>query len=80
MTSLGSSYAAGAGPVISGQGETSANALLASERARQSSYGQVGSALGRYLGGGGSFGGSSFASPISGYQDPYAQFRYGDLT
>jgi hypothetical protein len=80
MTSLGSSYAAGAGPVISGQGETSANALLASERARQSSYGQVGSALGRYLGGGGSFGGSSFASPTSGYQDPYAQFRYGDLT
>jgi hypothetical protein len=80
MSTLGSNYATGAGPVISGQGETSANALLAGQRARQSSYGQVGSALGKYLGSGGSFGGSFFASPTAGYQDPYAQFRYGDLT
>jgi hypothetical protein len=81
MTTLGSNYATGAGPVISGQGETSANALLAGERARQSSYGQVGSALGKYLGGGGNFSfGSSSPSPTVGYQDPYAQFRYGDFT
>jgi len=80
MSTLGSNYATGAGPVISGQGETSANALLAGERARQSSYGQVGSALGKYLGSGGTFGfgGNSLTSPTAGYQDPYAQFRYGD--
>lgn len=49
MTGSGQSYAAGAGPVISGQGETTANALLAAQRARGSAYGQVGSALGKYL-------------------------------
>lgn len=49
MTSSGQNYAAGAGPLISGQGETTANALLAGQRARESSYGQVGSALGKYL-------------------------------
>lgn len=49
MTSSGQNYAAGAGPVISGQGETTANALLAAQRARGSAYGQVGSALGKYL-------------------------------
>jgi len=81
MSTLGSSYATGAGPVISGQGETSANALLYGQRARESAYGQAGSALGRYLGGGGNFSfGSSSPSPTVGYQDPYAQFRYGDFT
>jgi hypothetical protein len=81
MTRSGSNYAANAGNVMAGQGETTANALLYGQRARESSYGQVGSALGRYLGGGGNFGfGSSSPSPTVGYQDPYAQFRYGDLT
>jgi len=81
MTRSGSNYAANAGNVMAGQGETTANALLYGQRARESAYGQAGSALGRYLGGGGNFSfGSSSPSPTVGYQDPYAQFRYGDFT
>ncbi len=38
------------------QGSNTANALLAAQRARGSAYGQLGSALGSYLGGGGGFG------------------------
>jgi hypothetical protein len=49
MSAAGQNYATGAGNTMIGQGETSANALLAAQRARSSSYGQVGSALGRYL-------------------------------
>jgi len=49
MNTAGQNYATGAGGVISGQGETSANALLAAQQARSSSYGQLGSALGKYL-------------------------------
>jgi hypothetical protein len=37
-------------------GATQGNALLAGQQARSSSYGQLGSALGKYLGGGGTFG------------------------
>jgi hypothetical protein len=49
MNAAGQTYATGAGNIMSGQGETSANALLAAQQARSSSYGQLGSALGRYL-------------------------------
>jgi hypothetical protein len=49
MNTAGQNYATGAGGVISGQGETSANALLAGQQARSSSYGQLGSALSKYL-------------------------------
>jgi hypothetical protein len=49
INAAGQSYATGAGNIMSGQGETSANALLAAQQARSSSYGQLGSALGRYL-------------------------------
>ena len=66
LNAAGQNYASGAGNIMSGQGETSANALLAAQQARSSSYGQLGSALGRYLnptykyggfgGGSGSFG------------------------
>ena len=49
MNAAGQNYATGAGGVISGQGETSANALLAAQQARSSSYGQLGSALSKYL-------------------------------
>ena len=49
MNAAGQNYATGAGNIISGQGDTSANALLAAQQARSSSYGQLGSALGRYL-------------------------------
>ena len=80
INAAGQNYATGAGGIMSGQGETSANALLASQQARSSSYGQLGSALGKYLGGGGTFGmgGGNSAQPTGGYQDPYGQFRYGD--
>jgi hypothetical protein len=49
MNTSATNYAAGAGPIMSGQGETTANALLAAQQARSSSYGQIGSALSRYL-------------------------------
>jgi hypothetical protein len=49
INAAGQNYATGAGNIMSGQGETSANALLAAQQARSSSYGQLGSALGRYL-------------------------------
>jgi hypothetical protein len=42
------------------QGSNTANALLAAQRARGSAYGQLGSALGGYLGGGGGFGPAGF--------------------
>jgi hypothetical protein len=56
MGTSGQNYATGAGNAMAGQGVNSANALLAGQQARSSSYGQLGSALGKYLGGGGSFG------------------------
>jgi hypothetical protein len=49
MSAAGQNYANTAGNTMIGQGETSANALLAAQRARSSSYGQLGSALGKYL-------------------------------
>jgi len=49
MNSLGTTYASGAGNAMMNQGDTSANALLASQRARSSSYGQLGSALSKYI-------------------------------
>ena len=49
MNAAGQNYATGAGNIMSGQGETSANALLAAQQARSSSYGQLGSALSKYL-------------------------------
>lgn len=49
INAAGQTYASGAGNVMSGQGETSANALLASQRARSSSYGQLGNALTKYM-------------------------------
>lgn len=49
ISAAGQNYAAGAGNTMIGQGETSANALLAAQQARSSSYGQLGSALSKYL-------------------------------
>jgi len=48
------------------QGSNTANALLAAQRARSSSYGQFGSALGKYLGGGGG-GGGGLMDELRGY-------------
>ena len=49
INAAGQTYAAGAGTTMMNQGETSANALLAGQQARSSSYGQLGSALSKYL-------------------------------
>lgn len=49
MNNLGSNYSAGAGNAMMNQGDTSANALLAAQQARSSSYGQLGSALSKYI-------------------------------
>jgi hypothetical protein len=49
INAAGQNYATGAGNIMSGQGDTSANALLAAQQARSSSYGQLGSALSKYL-------------------------------
>ena len=56
LGAAGRDYGSSAGSIMSGQGINSANALLAGQQARSSSYGQLGSALGKYLGGGGTFG------------------------
>jgi hypothetical protein len=81
MAAGGQSYAAGAGPQMYQQGVNTGNALIAGQQARESSYGQLGSAFGKYLtgGGGGSaqaafsqtgLGGSGFGSGMSyGNQD-----------
>lgn len=52
MASSGQSYAAGAGPQMYQQGVNQGNALIAGQQARQSAYGDVGSAVGKYLTGG----------------------------
>jgi hypothetical protein len=49
MNNLGQTYASGAGNAMMNQGDTSANALLAAQQARSSSYGQLGSALTKYM-------------------------------
>ncbi len=55
------------GGMYMGQGSNTANALLAAQQARSSSYGQLGSALGKYLGGAGSFGGGGQMDELRGY-------------
>ena len=49
INAAGQPYASGAGDIMTRQGDTSANALLAAQQARSSSYGQLGSALSKYL-------------------------------
>ena len=60
MTASGQNYASGAGPQMYQQGVNTGNALIAGQQARESSYGNLGSALGKYLTGGG--GGSAQAA------------------
>lgn len=77
MGMAGGNYANAVGNIGIGQGNTAANALLAAQQARSSSYGQMGNVLGNYLGGGGQaafsqtgLGGSGFGSGLAyGNQD-----------
>jgi len=61
MSTAGQNYATSAGNTMSQQGVNTGNALLAGQQAQSSSYGQLGSVLGKYLGSSGSSGGSSGA-------------------
>jgi len=49
MAASGQSYATGAGPQMYQQGVNTGNALIAGQQARESSYGNLGSALSKYL-------------------------------
>lgn len=67
LGTAGQQYGTNVGNLYTQQGETAANALLAAQQARGSAYGQVGSALGRYLNmpARGGFGGAGI-NPASG--------------
>lgn len=49
MTSAGQSYASGAGPQMYQQGVNTGNAMISNQRTNQSTYGDIGSAFGKYL-------------------------------
>ena len=67
MSASGQNYATNAGNAMMGQGENTANSLLAQQQARSSSYGQLGNVLGKYLG---NNSGSGFGSGMAyGNQD-----------
>jgi hypothetical protein len=67
---------------MSGQAETTANALSAAQQARSSSYGQVGSALSKYLNPSSAqasfsqtgLGGSGFGTGLAYGNQDYGQF------
>jgi hypothetical protein len=79
MAGLGQNYASGAGPQMYQQGVNTGNAMISNQRTNQSTYGDIGSALGKYLGGSSGaqaafsqtgFGGSGFGSGMAyGNQD-----------
>ena len=59
MGNLGQNYATGAGNAMVSQGVNTGNALIAGQQARQSTYGDIGSVLGKYLSSSNSLGRSS---------------------
>lgn len=84
MGNLGQNYATGAGNAMVNQGVNTGNALIAGQQARQSTYGDIGSALGKYLGGGSSgaqasfsqtgLGGSGFGTGMAYGNQDYGQY------
>jgi hypothetical protein len=62
MAAGGQSYASGAGPQMYKQGVNTGNALISGQRSRESMYGDIGSAFGKYLSGGG---GSQYYNPTT---------------
>jgi hypothetical protein len=71
MAAGGQSYATGAGPQMYQQGVNTGNALISGQQSRESMYGDIGSAFGKYLSGNqyyspttntGGFSGSSLAN------------------
>jgi hypothetical protein len=71
MTSAGQNYAQGAGSQMYQQGVNTGNALIAGQQARGSSYGQLGSAIGKYL-----TSGSSGYSPFGGGSGTFGEGEY----
>lgn len=84
MTSSGQSYASGAGPQMYQQGVNTGNALIAGQQARESAYGNLGSAFGKYLSGGSSgaqaafsqtgLGGSGFGTGMAYGNEDYGSY------
>lgn len=52
MATAGQNYASGVGPQMYQQGVNTGNALISNARTNQSTYGDIGSAFGKYLSGG----------------------------
>jgi hypothetical protein len=67
MAASGQSYATGAGPQMYNQGVNTGNALIAANQARESSYGNLGSALSKYLSNGYNGGTTGGGTGIVGY-------------
>ena len=84
MNTSGQNYATGAGNAMMGQGVNTGNALIAGQQGRQSMYGDIGSTLGKYLGGGLSgpqasfsqtgLGGSGFGTGMAYGNQDYGQY------
>lgn len=75
MASSGQSYATSAGPQMYQQGVNTGNALIASNQARESAYGNLGNAFSKYLSNSGSsspFSGTAISGPTSMSQFDYA--------
>ena len=73
MASAGQNYAMGAGPQMYQQGVNTGNAMISGQQNRESSYGQLGSAFGKYLSSSG--GNAMTTSPMTfggGYGSGYA--------
>ena len=84
MSASGQNYATGAGNAMTAQGVNTGNALIAGQQGRQSMYGDIGSTLGKYLGGGLSgpqasfsqtgLGGSGFGTGMAYGNQDYGQY------
>ena len=74
MSTAGQNYATSAGNAMTQQGVNTGNALLASQQAQSSSYGQLGSVLGKYLGSSGSSGIGTVGTTAGYYDTSGAQF------
>lgn len=66
MATAGQNYASGAGPQMYQQGVNTGNAMIAGNQARESAYGNLGNAFGKYLSGGSSSQAAFSQTPIGG--------------
>jgi hypothetical protein len=78
MNNLGSNYSTNAGNAMGTMGVNTGNALLSATNARTSAYTGAGNQFGKYLSGGGTFGGNSGGAPMSAAGNPMAVGQYSD--